>query len=418
MEYDITKIEEQANYCLNCKTKPCKNACPLGNDIPTFINYIKQKEYEKAYDTLLKTTVMSPICSKICPYEKQCQGSCVRGIKGKPVQIGMLEEFCASKIDDIVQDLEKSNNKKVAIIGGGPCGITAAIWLKKYGFDVTIYEKQEFLGGILMYGIPEFRLNKDYLNTYIEKVRKLGIKVKNNCTLGKDIKIEELKNTYDAIILAFGANISSKMGIEGEDLFGVYGGNELLENREHPDYKGKTVAVIGGGNVAIDSAREAKHLGAKKVIIIYRRQQEQMPANKEEINLAVEEGIEFIFQNRVNKIIGDKLGNVQKLECIKTELVEKENEKRKIPIDIENSNHYIDTDYVIMAIGSHANKNLLNQLNLELTDKGYIKVDDKYKTSDNKIYAGGDLIGVTATVANASKTGREIAINIRKDEIS
>jgi len=266
-----------------------------------------------------------------------------------------------------------------------------------------------------MYGIPEFRLEKDYLKTYIEKILKLGIKIKNNCTLGKDIKVEELKNKYDAIILAFGANKSSKMGIEGEDLSGVYGGNELLERGSHPDYKGKTVAIVGGGNVAIDSAREAKEKGAKKVIIIYRRQKEQMPANKEEIRLAEKEGIEFIFQTRINKIIGNKLGNVQKLECIKTELKEKEGEKRKIPVDVENSNHYIDTDYVIMAIGSHTDKDLLNQLNLELTDKGYIKVDNEYKTADNKIYAGGDLIGETATVANASKIGREIAINIKEN---
>ena len=311
MEYNLAKIEEQANYCLNCKTKPCKNACPLGNDIPTFIQYIKQKEYKKAYETLLKTTVMAPICSKICPYEKQCQGSCVRGIKGQPVQIGMLEEFCANKNDYIIQDLEQSNNKKVAIVGGGPCGITSAIWLKKFGFDVTIYEKQELLGGILMYGIPEFRLDKDYLNAYIQKIIKLGINVKNNYILGKNLKIEELKNNYDAILLAFGANISSKMGIEGENLKGVYGGNELLERGIHPKYKGKTIAVIGGGNVAIDSAREVNKKGAKKVIIIYRRQKEQMPANMEEISLAQKEGIEFIF--------------VSKFDEIKKELIDKKN---------------------------------------------------------------------------------------------
>ena len=271
------EIQEKSDYCLNCKLKPCSiKGCPLNNNIPEFIKQIKEKEYKKAYEILSETTVLQGICGRICPHKKQCQGSCVRGIKGEPVSIGDLEAFIGDySIENnlkIKKEIDKKMlNKKVAIVGGGPSGLTCAAFLARNGVSVTIYERKEFLGGLLVYGIPDFRLSKDIVKNTIDKIIELGIDVKYNKELGKNLTLEELTKEYDYVYLAFGANVSSKMGIEGENLPGVYGGNELLENNSHPDYEGKTVIVNGGGNVAIDVARTVNRKGAKKVIIVYRR---------------------------------------------------------------------------------------------------------------------------------------------------
>ena len=242
MYKNINEIKQKSEYCLNCKTKPCsQKGCPLENDIPAFIEKIKQEKYEEAYKILSKTTVLPAICGRICPHEKQCQGSCVRGIKGEPVQIGNMEAFIGDKSIQENWKLEKEadKNEKIAIVGGGPSGITAAAFLAKKGYKVTIYEKYDKLGGLLMHGIPEFRLPRDVIQNTINKILELGIDVKYNMELGKDFTIEELEREYDAILLSFGANISSKMNIEGENKDGVYGGNELLEYNLHPDYTGK-----------------------------------------------------------------------------------------------------------------------------------------------------------------------------------
>ncbi len=266
-------------------------------------------------------------------------------------------------------------------------------------------------GGILAYGIPEFRLPRDILEKTINKITSIpGIKVKTNKELGKDFNLQELSNNYDAVFLAIGSNISSKMNIEGEELEGVYGANELLENKVFPDFKDKKVAVIGGGNVAMDAARTIKRLGAKETYIIYRRAEEQMPAEKKEIEEAKEEKIEFLFQNNIVKIIPkDNEKRVGKIECIKTELVQKEEGKRPSPVDIEESNYLLDMDYVIMAIGSKTEENILKEQGIELNEKGYIKVDENYKTNIENVYAGGDVIGTKATVAWAARIGRNIA---------
>ena len=266
-------------------------------------------------------------------------------------------------------------------------------------------------GGILAYGIPEFRLPRDILEKTINKITSIpGIKVKTNKELGKDFNLQELSNNYDAVFLAIGSNISSKMNIEGEKLEGVYGANELLENKVFPDFKDKKVAVIGGGNVAMDAARTIKRLGAKETYIIYRRAEEQMPAEKKEIEEAKEEKIEFLFQNNIVKIIPkDNEKRVGKIECIKTELVQKEEGKRPSPVDIEESNYLLDMDYVIMAIGSKTEENILKEQGIELNEKGYIKVDENYKTNIENVYAGGDVIGTKATVAWAARIGRNIA---------
>ena len=415
------EIEEKLNYCLNCKVKPCsKKGCPLHNNIPEFIESLKKEEYVEAYKILSETTVLSGICGKICPHDKQCQGACVRGIKGEPVSIGELENYAYERayeqnyrLVDCYETKEKKN-KKVAIIGGGPSGLTCAAFLAKEGIDVTIYEKYKYLGGLLVFGIPNFRLNKSRVEEVINQILELGIKVEYEKELGRNLNLEELEKKYDAIFLSIGANKSTKMGVEGEELNGVYGGNELLEYNLHPNYKNKNVAIIGGGNVAIDCARTIKKLGAKKVTILYRREEEQMPAERKEIEEAKKEGIEFAFKNNIVKIIGEK--SVEKIEIIKTELIKKEGEERLFPINIENSNYIIDMDYVIMALGSKTSE-IVSKLGLELNKWGNIKIDEKYRTSKEKIYAGGDLAGIKGTVAWAAYSGREAAKNILIDII-
>lgn len=287
--------------------------------------------------------------------------------------------------------------------------MTCAAFLAKRGVKVTIYERYNFLGGLLVYGIPEFRLSKDIVNKTIQKILNLGIEVKYNQILGKNLNLEDLTEKYDYVYLSFGANCSSKMGIEGEELEGVYGGNELLEFRNHPDYNEKTVVVNGGGNVAMDTARTIKRLGAKRVIIVYRRAKEQMPAEEKEVLDAEKEGIEILFQNNIVKINGDK--KVESIELIKTELVQKEGETRLSPVNVKGSNYKLDADYVVMALGSNTDS-FVENLGLELTPKKYIKVNEQFQTSNPRIFAGGDLAGGKGTVAWAARDGRDVASNI------
>lgn len=415
-------IKKYTEYCLNCKVKPCSvKGCPLNNDIPTFIRLTKEEKLEEAYEVLCNTTVLPAICGRICPHQRQCMGSCVRGIKGEPVNIGEIEAYIADNALKDKESLKKvfdktseniESGKSVAVIGSGPSGLTCAAFLRKYGFKVTIYEKYNELGGILRRGIPSFRLNKDILDKTIEQILNLGIDVKYNQILGENINLEELTQKYDAIYLAIGANVPTNMGIEGEELEGVYGANTLLETGNHPDYTNKNVAVIGGGNVAMDAARTINRMNAKSVKVIYRRAEEQMPAEKKEIEDAKKEGIEFLFQNNIKKIIGQE--KVEKIECIKMDLIKKEGETRLSPVEIKGSNYEMPIDYVVMAIGSTTENKQLEKENIELTNKKYVKVDEEYKTSINKVFAGGDLIGTHATVAWAARDGRNAADQIKK----
>lgn len=411
----MENINEKLNKCLNCKSKPCTKACPLENNIPEIIKLVKEEKIHEAYDELTKTTVLPSICGRICPHMSQCMGKCIKGIKETPVSIGEIETYLGDTAIKNNWKLSCSNqnqHKKIAIIGSGPAGLTCAAFLARNGFDVTIYEKHEKLGGILRYGIPDFRLDKQILDNTIKQILQLNINVEYKKELGKNLELQDLIEKYDFIYIAIGANIPWKMGIKGEELQGVYGGNTLLENKQFPQMKEKVVAIIGGGNVAIDCARTAKRLGAKAVKIIYRRDKEQMPAEENEIIEAKKDGVEFLYKNNILQILGNE--KVEKIECIKTELIQKEGESRLVPQNIENSNYLINVDYVIMAIGAQTQKQVLTNSGIEINEKGYIKVDENYKTSIKKVYAGGDVVGTKATVAWAAKNGRKMAETVEK----
>lgn len=409
----MKKIEEIRSYCLNCKNSQCKiKGCPLDNCIPEFIH---ETDSKKAYEILCNTTVLPAICGRICPHEKQCEGSCIRGIKGEPVSIGAMEAYIGDLSIENNYELsievdESAKDKRVAVIGSGPAGLTCAAFLARRGVKVTIYEKHDKLGGLLTHGIPEFRLPREVVEKTIEKILNLGVETKLNQELGRDFEIEDLAKKYDAVFVAIGANIPSKMNVEGENLNGVYGGNYLLEYNKHPNYTGKKVAIIGGGNVAMDSARTIKKLGASEVYVIYRRAEEQMPAEKKEIADAKKEGIEFLFQTNIVKILGKE--KVEKLECIKTELVKKEGENRLSPVNIEGTNFILNMDYVVMATGSKPENNIIEKF--ERNEYGYIKIDENMQTSISKVFAGGDIVGQKATVAWASRSGRDAAEKILK----
>lgn len=419
------EIKQKANYCLKCMKPQCAmHGCPLENHIPEFIQKVKEEDYQGAYEILCQTTVLPAICGRICPHFKQCQGKCIRGIKGEPVSIGEIEAFIGDwalqKPDSLLnsypkvakEEYKQNGKKHIAVIGGGPAGLTCSAFLRQKGFKVTIYEKYDSLGGILRRGIPDFRLPKDILDKTIEQVLNLGIETKYNQELGKNLQLSDLEKEYDAIFLSIGANIPRKMMIEGEQIKGVFGGNTLLEEGIHPNYTGKKVAVIGGGNVAMDCARTIKRLGAEKVTVIYRREEEQMPAETKEIEEAKKEGVQFLFKTNITKILGEN--KVEEIECIKMELVEKPGETRKFPIEVPNSNYTLPMDYVVMAVGSKADLELLEKQSLPATSKKYLEVNSKNRIEGTNIFAGGDIVGQTATVAWAASDGRKAAEQIEE----
>lgn len=407
MEKEKLEVEIAVRKCMNCVTKPCQIGCPLNIDIPEFIKNFRNGNYEEAFKVLCKSTVLPSVCGKICPVDKQCQGSCAKKVSYDPVEIGKIESYIGDLALKNEWSLPKKTKKngKVAVIGSGPSGLTCAAFLAENGYQVTIYEKHDYLGGLLYHGIPKFRLDRELVQKMIKQILDLGINVKTNVSLGKDISLEELEKEYDAVFLGLGANLSKMMGLKGETLRGVYGANELLENLVHPDYSDKSVVVIGGGGVSIDMARTAIRMGAKEVGVIYRRSRNEMSAEMDDIKQAKKEKIKFLFQTNVIGINGEE--EVKSIECVKTSL-----DKDKKAINVEGSNFTIDTDYVIMAVGSRADSNLLEKLKLDVKENGYLMVNTNNQTSNPKIFAAGDLTGAKSTVAWACRNGRDTAYSI------
>lgn len=395
----------EASRCLMCEKRPCLIGCPLDNDIPKFISYVKDNDLSGAYNSLLDTTILSSVCGRICPKAKQCIGTCM--LKEDPIDIGSLEVLVGDYAIDNNLEIKIPENTKhnVAVIGGGPSGLTCAYFLRRNGIKVTVYEKYNHLGGILYHGIPEFRLPKDILSKTIDRITNLDINFIYNSELGKNITLKELIDKYDAVYISIGANKSNRSNVTGSDLVGVYGGNELLELNLSVDFKDKDVVVVGCGDVSMDVARTIKRRGGN-VTVIYRKDEEHKSASKEEYEEAIEDGVKFLFNTNLIKIIGNS--HVEKVELIKTNVTNTEN--KVVATNIDGSNYYMDCDYVIETIGSHPD-DIVNDLGLELNDKGYIKVENT-KTSNDKVFAGGDIAGTKQTVAWASRTGRNAAYEI------
>lgn len=408
--------KEMANYCLGCIKEPCKTGCPLNNNTKDFIKLIKEDKPKEAYELLSETTVLQSICGRICPHTKQCEGKCIRGFKGEPVKIGNLESYIGDLAIQNNWSIKKNNNElkkeKIAIIGSGPSSLTCAAFLAKENYQVTIYEKHNYLGGLLIHGIPEFRLPKNIVKETINKILSLGIEVKLNQELGKNLNIEELLTNYDAIYIGIGANKSSHMNIKGESLKGVFGANEILENANLEEFSNKNIIINGGGNVAMDAARSLKRAGANKVTIIYRRSEEELPAELKEIAEVRNDNIEIQFLTNILEIEGEE--KLEKIKCIKTELVEQENSTRKVPVNIEGSEFYLECDNLVIAIGSEPEKEIINNLNIEKDSKNYLITNNYNQTSNKKIFAGGDIAGTKKTVAFAARSGRDAATNIIK----
>lgn len=409
MEKEKLEVKIAASKCETCVTKPCQIGCPLNIDIPEFIENVKNNNYGEAFKVLCKSTVLPSVCGKICPVDKQCQGSCAKKVSYDPVEIGKIESYVGDLAVENGWKLPRKGKKKerIAVIGSGPSGLTCAGFLAENGYQVTIYEKHEYLGGLLYHGIPKFRLDKELVSKVIKQILDLGIEVKTNVSLGKDISLKELEKEYDAVFLGLGANVSKMMGLSGEELNGVYGANELLENLVQVDYTSKRVVVIGGGGVSIDMARTAIKEGASEVGIIYRRSRSEMSAEMNDIRAAKKEGIKFLFQTNVIKVIGED--KVTGIECVKTTL-----DKEKKAINVEGSNFVIDTDVVIMAVGSRADSELLESFKLDVKENGYLMVNSNNQTSNPKIFAAGDLTGAKSTVAWACRNGRDTAYSIMK----
>ena len=418
----------EARRCLNCKNKPCKTKCPVGIDIPAFIEKVAQKDFEAAYNELTKYTSLPAVCGRVCPQEVQCESVCVRGIKGEPVGIGRLERFVADwyrKSGKKAAQKPDSNGKKVAVIGSGPAGLTAAGELAKKGYSVTVFEALHLAGGVLVYGIPEFRLPKDIVKAEIKNLKSLGVEINTNMVIGKILTVDELMEMgYEAVFIGSGAGLPRFMGIPGESLNGVYSANEFLTrinlmkaykaDSKTPVRHGKKVAVVGGGNVAMDAARCAKRLGADEVYVVYRRGMDELPARKEEIEHAMEEGI--IFKTLVNpiEVLGDENGNVKGLRCVRMELGEPDKSGRRSPVIIPDSEFEIDIDCMIMSIGTSPNPLIRSTTpGLETNSRGCIVVkDESGLTSRTAVYAGGDAVTGAATVILAMGAGKNAALAI------
>lgn len=422
--YTEEQALDEAERCLGCKNMPCKAGCPVAIDIPEFITKIRDKDYEGAYQVIARSSSLPAVCGRVCPQETQCESKCVRGIKGEPVGIGRLERFVADWHNAHAAEAAVApakNGHKCAIIGAGPSGLTCAGDLAKMGYDVTIFEALHLAGGVLVYGIPEFRLPKTIVQREIDNLKALGVKVETNVVIGRTIEVDELfEQGFEAIFIGSGAGLPRFMNIPGENLKGVYSANEFLtrvnlmkaykDGSDTPIKKSRGVAVVGGGNVAMDAARCAKRLGAENVYIVYRRGEEEMPARKEEIEHAKEEGIIFRTLNNPTEILGDEHKLVTGMTCIEMELGEPDASGRRRPIEKPGSEFTLDVDCVIMAIGTSPNPLIRNTTKgLDTNKHGCFIADENGATSRAGVFAGGDAVTGAATVILAMGAGKTAA---------
>lgn len=420
---------DEALRCLNCPKMPCVSGCPVNIHIPEFIAKIRENDFEGAYQVIQQTSSLPAVCGRVCPQELQCESKCVRGIKGEPVGIGRLERFVADWHNAHSTEAPKaapSNGHRVAVVGSGPSGLTCAGDLAKKGYKVTVYEALHTAGGVLVYGIPEFRLPKAIVQKEIDKLTALGVKIMTNMVIGKVLSIDEIINDmgFDAVFVGTGAGLPSFMGIPGEALVGVYSANEYLTRinlmkaylpeYDTPIRNSKAVAVVGGGNVAMDAARCAKRMGAEHVYIVYRRSEKEMPARLEEVHHAKEEGIEFHLLENPVQILNDGNGQVCGIECLKMELGEPDASGRRSPIPIEGSNYVLDVDTVIMSLGTSPNPLIRSTTKgLETNRKGCLVVNEETnQTTREGVYAGGDAVTGAATVILAMGAGKKAAAAI------
>ena len=428
----------EAERCLNCKTMPCVSGCPVKIRIPEFIAKIRENDFEGAYRIISQSSALPAVCGRVCPQETQCESKCVRGIKGEPVGIGRLERFVAdwhNAHSDEAAATAPKNGKRVAIVGSGPSGLTCAGDLARLGYSVTVFEALHTAGGVLVYGIPEFRLPKSIVAKEVEGLKKMGVEVLTNMIIGKTLTVDELfEMGYEAVFIGSGAGLPSFMGIPGESLKGVYSANEFLTRAnlmkayrdvsDTPIMKGGKVAVVGGGNVAMDAARTALRLGAEKVYIIYRRSMEELPARREEVEHAIEEGIEFKLLNNPTEILGyenpddkrdPKNGFVRAIRCIRMELGEPDERGRRRPVEVKGSEYDVDVDTVIISIGTSPNPLIKDTTkDLLVNSRGGIVVTEDARTSREGVYAGGDAVTGAATVISAMGAGKLAAEAIDK----
>lgn len=421
---------DEAKRCLNCKNSLCRTGCPVSVRIPEFIAKVAEGDFDAAYDIITSTNSLPAVCGRVCPQEKQCESKCVRGIKGESVGIGRLERFVAdyhnAKENKPDPEVPASNGHKIAVIGSGPSGLTCAGDLRKMGYDVTIFEAFHKSGGVLVYGIPQFRLPKEIVAVEIENLQKMGVKIVNNAVIGKAMTVDELfEDGFEAVYIGSGAGLPQFLHIPGENLLGVYSANEILtrtnlmkayrDDYDTPIKKLHNVAVVGGGNVAMDASRVAKRLGAEHVYITYRRGKDELPARLEEVEHAEAEGIEFMLLNNPASIVGDEEGHVTGIELVKQELGEPDARGRRSPVPVEGSNWVLPVDAVIIAIGTSPNPLIRSTTpNLNITRKGGIETDENGCTSREGVFCGGDAATGAATVILAMGAGKTGAKSIDK----
>ncbi len=416
---------DEASRCLHCKNPVCMTGCPVAVKIPDFIKHLKEKDFQAAIDTIKQTNNLPAVCGRVCPQEVQCESKCVLGRAGQPIAIGRLERFAAdweAKHGRGSVDKPKSNGKKVAVVGAGPSGLTCAGDLAKLGYQVTIFESLHAPGGVLIYGIPEFRLPKDVVRREIDYVRQLGVKIETDVVVGRTLTIDELfEDGFEAVFVGSGAGLPMFMRIPGENLNGVYSANEwltrinLMKAYKFPEFdtpvrRGKRVAVVGAGNVAMDSVRSALRLGAEKAFIVYRRSRAEMPARHEELENAEEEGVEFHLLTNPTRVIGDDKGWVTGLECVKMELGEPDKSGRRRPVAVSGSEFVIDCDIIVMALGTSPNPILpATTPGLDAQDWGGLKASEAGRTTKERVWAGGDAVTGSATVILAMGAGKAAA---------